>query len=250
MFITSSNNNYLIAKKLLEKKYRDEFKLFLIDGEKLIFDALKCNVEITSCFVDINKKTKYNKIIQNIDNVYEMEEKNIKQLTTAITPQGIIAICKLNEFELSAPIGKALILENIQDPNNIGAILRTAVAADYKDVYLCNCADVYSLKCIRSGMSAQFLLNLYNCSIDEAVKINNDNFMLCADMEGEDVFNIINIPNKHTIVLGNEGQGVSNYLRNECKKTVSIKMQNGLNSLNVAVSAGIIMYALSNRAKN
>ena len=141
---------------------------------------------------------------------------------------------------------KALLLDRVQDPSNIGSLLRTACAAGYKNVFLVDCADVFSPKAIRCGMSGQFSLNFFEVSEESFLSEHGGEWIVCADMDGENVFEAA-CPEKHILVLGNEGQGVSENLMRAAKQKVKIPMQNNLESLNVAVSGGIIMYQLNRR---
>ena len=249
MVIAASNRNYTEAKKLKERKYRVREGLCLIEGEKLIRDAMRFEKEILSVFVDVKKAEKYRDITDKITSVFEMEQRFIDNLSETVTPQGIVAVMKMDEKKIVPPTGSALILETVQDPSNVGAILRTAAAAGYNDVYLCGCADPYSMKCFRAGMSAQFILNVMECTLDEALGANKGNMLLCADMKGDNVFTVREIPVKHTLIMGSEGKGLSDKARQSCNGFVSLEMENGIESLNVAVSAGILMYMLSSAAK-
>lgn len=245
MFITGSNKNFIEAKKLKDKKYRRLTGNYLIEGEKLIRDALRLGAITERVFVCADLAERYADLTERIDNVYEMDERFISDLSETVTPQGIVAVCSRKNAEIKPPEGRAVILENIQDPANVGAILRTAMGLGYNDVYLCNSADAYSMKCLRGGMTAQFVLNLYECGLDEALKANSDNLLICADMDGTNIRAVEGVPRKHTVVLGNEGNGVSERVKLACERVVAIPMENGLESFNVAVSAGIMMYALS-----
>ncbi len=245
MFITGSNKNYINAKKLTEKKYRAETGLFLIEGEKLVSDAIRLNAEVETLFIDKDKAERFSRFADKFGSVYEMDEKFISALSETVTPQGIVAVCRKAERRLTAPAGSALILENVQDPANVGAVLRTAAGMGYNDAYIVSSADPFSMKCLRSAMSAQFILRIYECSLEEAIEANSDSLLICADMDGENVRKIKDLPLKHTLLLGNEGNGVTEKAKKACGRTVAIPMENGLESFNVAVSAGVLMYALS-----
>lgn len=245
MKISVNNANFIKANKLKDKKYRDEYGLFLIEGFKLLRDCIKYGEELESVFVSEDKVSELG--VFNLKcAVYEVESSMMKRLSDKVTPQGVVAVVKKRKKELCSPKGRALIFENIQDPSNVGAILRTACGAGYNDVYIVGGADAYSPKCMSSGMSAQFVLNIYECSIEEAVEMNKDNEILCCDMGGESIFTF-KAQQRHTLVLGNEGNGISETVKEKVHKKIGIPMDNGLESLNVAVSAGIMMYVLSNR---
>ena len=122
----------------------------------------------------------------------------------------------------------------------------TGLVFDYNNVFLIDCADVFSPKSIRGGMSGQFMLNFFEMSEQEFLTEYGDRHIVCADMNGQNVFEF-DCPDEHILILGNEGQGVSENLSKVAKSTVMIPMKNNLESLNVAVSGGIIMYQLSRK---
>ena len=169
----------------------------------------------------------------------------MKHICDTKTNQGVVAVAflpKQKQFDGK----KALLLDRIQDPGNIGSILRTACATGYKNIFLIDCADVFSPKSIRGGMSGQFMLDFFEVSEQEFLNQYSDKFIICADMNGQSVFDF-DCPDDHILILGNEGQGVAENLSKVAKSTVMIPMQNNLESLNVAVSGGIIMYQLSRK---
>ena len=129
----------------------------------------------------------------------------------------------------------------------MGAIIRTAAAAGYDGVLLADCADAYNPKAVRASMGGIFKVKLFVGGRAELLALN-DKPIIVADMDGENAF----IPKERgelCLVIGNEGRGVSEEIRRLANETVSIPMENGMESLNAAVSAGVLMYALKNRAK-
>jgi TrmH family RNA methyltransferase len=207
-------------RKLLQKKYREKFSLCILAGEKIIAD--------------------------NAGRIVKVFNQNglSKELLNAIVDlenyRGQIAVAKI-----PAPAAAAapfLVLDNIQDAGNMGAILRSAAAFNYRTIYCVNCADPYSPKVVRasSGMSLQ--LNIIACGYADLP----NNTLYIADMNGENLQNTSPPDSNFGIVLGNEGRGVSPEiykLRNTA--VVSIPMQPACESLNVAVAGGIIMYLLN-----
>lgn len=239
--ISQNNKHFIEAKKLKQKKYREEKQCFLVEGEKLLKEALRYNINVFEVYCTEEALDKYN-ILRSFPEAFVVERKMICDLSDTVTPQGIVAVCETPKAKRAA--GKAIILENIQDPANVGAILRSAAATGYLTVYICDSADPFSYKALRAGMSAQFIVDIICCPIEEAVNSNKD--MYCADMAGEDVFALESVNPNHVIVFGNEGNGVSAGVREKCK-AVSLRMENNIESLNVASAAAVIMYNLSNR---
>ena len=243
---TSANNkNIVLAKKLLQKKYRDLEKKYLVEGAKLVREVFSCNQSVDFLVVSENDFDKYTDILDG-KKFFTVDERTFSTLTDTVTDQGILAVVNKPSLPLRSPESNALVLDRLQDPSNVGAILRTAAAAGYNDVYMVECADPYSPKCIRAGLSSQFRLNIFSASAEEILaEIKGNCPLICADMDGENVFDCGRF-GRHALVLGNEGGGVGEIFRSVCDKTVSLPMSNGVESLNVAVSAGILMYLLTN----
>lgn len=239
--ITSKENQWIAsASKLKDKKNRLLQGKFLIEGKKLIFDAKKFGIKFDKIFVTQDTFEHF----KNFEcEVFIVSEQVLKHISDTKTNQGVIAVAYLPK-QKTYDGTKALLLDRIQDPRNIGAILRIACASGYRNIFLIDCADVFSPKSIRCGMSGQFLLNFFEIAFDEFVNKYKDRFIICADMNGENIFNA-QCPKSHILVLGNEGQGVSADLLKLSNMTVSIPMESNFESLNVAVSAGIIMYQLN-----
>jgi len=181
---------------------------------------------------------------------YEINEMVLNAITTTKSPQNCVAVVKMKDeshcFNIS---GRSLVLDNVQDPNNVGAIIRSALGADFDNVLLLNCADIYDTKTIRSSMGAIFHINIIHLTQDEFIQnLNNNADIICCSMEGENLFKS-EIKQECFVVIGNEGKGVSSNIRKVCNKIVSIPMNKKLESLNASVSAAIVMYAISHKLK-
>ena len=159
------------------------------------------------------------------------------------TPQGIAAEVVIPERSVQPPQGRCLLLDGLQDPANVGAIIRTAVAAGYEDVYLAGCADPFSPKSVRASMSGVFFARIMQGTQEEILSAIAGLPVIAADMGGEDVFSYA-APEKFCLAVGSEGSGLSALVRGRADVTVCIPMDARTESLNAAVSAGILMYAL------
>lgn len=242
MVVTSKENASVVAAvKLKDKKGRREQGKFLIEGQKLVYDAKKYGIRFDKIFVTEQYADKF----AGFGEVVVVAEKVMAHISDTKTNQGVVAVAFLPQEKVYDG-KKALLLDRIQDPGNIGSVLRTACATGYTNVFLIDCADVFSPKSIRGGMSGQFMLNFFEVSEEDFLAKYGDRYIVCADMNGQNVFDF-DCPDDHIIILGNEGQGVSANLSKAAKSTVMIPMQNNLESLNVAVSGGIIMYQLSRK---
>lgn len=243
--VVSPNNTRLtLVRKLSDKKYRDRYGLFVAEGEKLVKDAFRhgLKAEFVLCSRAYAEKREAGEQ-SFLSACFVADDRIFGEICDTVTNQGVLAVVRREKKELSSPEGKCLLLDGLQDPANVGAVLRTAAASGYDDVYLCGCADPFSAKSLRAGMSAQYVLNIFEGEREKILDLLSCCQLVCADMSGENVFTA-DIAEKHALVLGSEGGGVSSAARMRCEKTVSIPMKNNMESLNVAVSAGILMYLM------
>lgn len=167
-----------------------------------------------------------------------------KYLSEEMTPQNVMAILE-REIDLGIePEGNYLVLDRIADPGNMGTIIRSATAFGFKDIYLINCVDPYNGKVVRSSMSGIFFVRLHK--VEERSILNYcKGTLIVADMDGESIEDL-SIGGQVGLVIGNEANGVSDFLINNCNKVVSIPMNNNIESLNAAVAASIMMFELKN----
>ena len=243
--ITSKQNAYIkTVKSLKDKKYRDEYGLFLIEGVKMVKEAILSGVQIQKILATEKGGEQLFVALGNKVEVELVSEIVFDCLTDEVSPQGVLAVAVKPNLPLSAPNGASLFLDGVSDPGNVGAIIRTAAASGYKDIYLANSADAYSPKSVRASMSGIYKVNVYSGDKDQLLKVINQPIVI-ADMNGCSVFDCKPMQN-FCLVIGNEAHGVSKELRDLAQVTVSIPMQNDMESLNASVSAGILMYALKN----
>ena len=168
----------------------------------------------------------------------------LRFLSDEKTPQGIVCRVKIPESALKKPTGRAILLDGVSNPGNMGAIIRTANAAGYNEIYITDdCTDPYAPKSVRASMSGLFFTNLRFGTREEILSALGDTPLLVGDMDGENVF-AFDAPEKFVLAIGNEGNGISKEVFARATKRVKIPMQNTQESLNAAVSAGILMYAL------
>ena len=137
-----------------------------------------------------------------------------------------------------------LFLDRIRDPGNLGTILRTAVACGFNDVYCYSCVDLYNPKVVRSSMSAILKLNVIESNEEVLSRLNEYGYeILCADMNGENIFDCSFLDKKVCLIIGNEANGVSDTVLSKSTKTISLPMQN-IESLNAGVCASVMMYQI------
>ena len=242
MIITSKNKPLVKETAALkEKKGRRELGAFLVEGWKMANECLKSGMTIERVFVaqSYEKELPFDPslLVTVSDDVFRF-------LSDEKTPQGVLCRVKLPKKELLSPKGNCLLLDGVADPGNMGAIIRTANAAGYEEIYLTDdCTDPYSPKSVRASMSGVFFTKLYFGSREEILAVLSGTPILTADMNGENLFRFTP-PKQFALVIGNEANGVSDKVKEAAYKTVAIPMKSTQESLNAAVSAGIAMYLL------
>lgn len=242
MIITSKQNSFV--KKLLslaDKKYRKEYGLYLVEGIKAVKECINAGCEIENIVCAQSHEGEF-------DNCILLSDSLFCAVSSQKTPQGVIAVVKLPQNELKPPKNSCILLDCLQDPGNLGTVIRTANAAGYDEVYLINCTDAYSPKAVRASMGGIFYVSVYSGGAEEILSALNGVPLICADMDGEDVFKF-NPPEKFCLCIGNEGGGISGEVFNRSRYSVKIPMRKTCESLNAGVSAGIAMYALKNSNK-
>ena len=243
--ITSkSNNGIKKVKKLHQKKYRTES--YLIEGWHLYEEAVKYQAPIEQVFVieeyvdRVMKGTKITLVTPEV----------LADLADSKTPQGIVAEIRLDlSPQLNLKDGRYLFLEDVQDPGNVGTMIRTADAAGFTGVIVSDkSADIYSLKTLRSMQGSHFHLPIYRMPlvsfVEEAKKSNLPILATTLSRESKDYRELSSLEN-FVLVMGNEGQGISSVMAESADQLVHIGMKGRAESLNVAVAAGILMFYFS-----
>ncbi|MBQ9790098.1 MAG: RNA methyltransferase [Clostridia bacterium] len=244
--ITSSNNNRVVMfSKLNQKKYRDEYGLFLLENYKLIAEVVKRGDEIEQLLIDESKQDKFEKIIQKLYEQTIILPSNIfAKISETVTSQGIIAVMKKrDETSIASLCGRILVLDRIQDAGNVGTLLRSAQGFGFQNVIMIDSADEYSSKVIRSSGGSIFHLNIAHTSEKELLNLikRSDLAVFTADMNGSSLYETHDFPQNMMLIVGNEGQGVSTALEEASTNNIMIPMEEGLESLNAGVSGSIIM---------
>ena len=238
--IILSRQNPLVKElaSLKEKKGRRRTGTFLVEGHKMVREAVASGMDVVRLIL----REDYAGETYGLPAVL-LGRDAFSAVCDEKTPQGIAAEVVIPERSVQPPQGRCLLLDGLQDPANVGAILRTAVAAGYEDVYLAGCADPFSPKSVRASMSGVFFARIMQGTQEEILSAIAGMPVIAADMDGEDVFSYV-APEKFCLAVGSEGSGLSALVRGRADVTVRIPMDARTESLNAAVSAGILMYAL------
>lgn len=240
--ITSKNNEIITStKKLHDKKYRRLRNECLIEGEKLINEAINSNVKIKSIFsCDENKLKEFN---NNKYQLFLVNENIIKFLSTNPSPQNIVAVID-TKSQFVSNSNQILILDNLQNPDNFGSIIRTALATNFNKIYTINCVDKYNEKVLRASMGTIFRCEIIETDYQYVLDLSKKYDLYYADMLGENIFNIDAFNKNIGIVIGNEGNGISKEIRSILSNKISIPMENNVESLNATVAGSVIMYQM------
>ena len=237
MKITSVNNDLVKeTAKLLRSKFRDEKKLFLIEGDKGIEEAIKAKLEILQIFSS--------KGFENYPQRIEVTESILAKISDAKTPPKAIAVVKQPEYKWSDKFRNVILLEGIKDPGNLGTIIRSASAFGIDAIVLYgDTVDLYNPKCVRSAVG-----NLWKIPVLKIKDLNIlDSFEKIATLpDGENLICLHDYrPSGKTVVMfGSEADGLSDNLKKLAVKNIKIEMSENVESLNLSVSASIIMYEL------
>ncbi len=242
MIITSVNNDLIKETvKLKEKKYRDLTNTFLIEGLHLVNEAINNNlIKVIFVLEDFSFDTNFKKII--------VSREVMKKLSDNPSLPKIMAIVEKKKEE---SIGnKVVILDRVQDPGNLGTIIRSATAFNFDTIILSNdSVDLYNSKVVRSTQGMLFNINILRRDIKEEItNLKSKNYLIL----GTDVYNGSDVSKytvnkKFALVLGNEGTGVSEEVKSLCDDNLYIKMNSNCESLNVSVAASILMYELGSK---
>ena len=253
--ITAKNNPKIkeIKGLLTSSKDRKHSGLFVLEGVRLCCDAVKSGCEIVSVFCTETCAEKYAVSINELKSVcsdfFFVSEDVLKSISDTVTPQGVICTVKmqLNDFEYES--GKKYIaLDTIQNPDNLGAISRTAEAFGIDGMVICGGCDIYNPKALRASMGALFRLPVRMCQslekeLEICKEIGIESFATVPDRDAYDITKT-DFSKGALCIIGNEGNGVSKEVIDASDRKITIKMQGRAESLNAAAAASITMWEL------
>lgn len=240
MILSRQNKIVKTVASLKDKKARKERGEFLVEGEKAVDEAVKLSLPISVILGESSLVTKYE------GKGYEIVETSREiaaYCADSVTPQGVIAAIKLPKKQLIKPRGVCVVLDGVKDPGNVGTVIRTCAALGVKSLYLIDCADAYSPKCVRSSACGIYHVDVFDITYEEADGLFEGADLYIADMGGENVFEFEK-KGDFCLVIGSESHGVSEFFRSRAKKTLAIPMSENMESLNAAISCSIILYQL------
>ena len=245
-----SKDNRIVKRceQLSMRKYRDQFGLYLIEGENLLAEAVKNHARIET--VLLREGCQKSLPPQVADRTFLVDARIFDKLAQTVTSQGILAIvakeAARKEDFINLPGSNFIVLDRLQDPGNIGTILRTADAAGYKlAILMKGTADVYAPKVVRAATGSLFRMPVVSmASTEELVEfIRAAGKKLTATcLDAQRCYYDEDLTHDIALVIGNEGSGVAPALIESSELRIKIPMQGNIESLNAAVAAGVLMY--------
>lgn len=241
--ITSLKNPKVAAwKALKDRKGRRESGCFLVEGRKMVEEALASAFDVEAVLVQEGLELPNGLTMP----VYELPAHVLAAVCDTKTPQGIAAVVRMKE---QSALGKHIVvLDGVQDPGNVGTIIRTADAAGLDGVLLSTqCADVFSPKVLRATMGSIFRMNLRTTDDlpGELTKLREKGYsILSSQLDGTPFYEREKVAEQFALIIGNEGNGVSEQVQQTATHRVRLPMRGGAESLNAAIAAAIMMYEL------
>jgi len=246
------------------KKYRRREGLFVAEGVRLVEEALAAGAGINWAVVadaggerlpgDRALKL-LGELQQSGVNVYRAGEKDLRRVLDAVQPQAVAAVCRIERLTLEdwqvPGICLLVVCDGLKEPGNLGSVIRAAAAGGADAVLVGpGTVDPFSPKCVRAGAGSLFRLPVFE--VDSADKIcgfllDNGFSVFEAAAGGEDLFAVDRFPGRTALILGSEAEGISPAFAGLGGRKLAVPMSRGVESLNVAVAAGVILYEISRR---
>ncbi|WEG13925.1 RNA methyltransferase [Pullulanibacillus sp. KACC 23026] len=241
---SAQNATYKEWHKLEQKKWRDRAGQFLIEGPHLVEEALKTN-QVVAVLIKEGMPKPYEET-RDKPPLFELSEALFNSLVTTETPQGILAVVQLEKKTVTWESGRFLLIDAVQDPGNLGTMIRTADAAGFDYVVLGKgTVDAYNAKTLRSAQGSHFHIHLFSADLSDVIlELKQQGIQVVGtSLEGESILDAS--PKKDgnmALLVGNEGAGVQSRLLEMADYQVKLPIYGQAESLNVAVAAGILMY--------
>lgn len=247
-----SKDNYLIKdiKKLKEKKHRTQSCKFLIEGFRFVCEGLESDFDVPLVFISENAKDRWESFdvqskLQKETKVYSVTDQILRSISSTDTPQGIVAVVNNKSINVENKQGFYILADKVQDPGNMGTIIRTAHAAGALGVIITKgTVDIYNEKTLRSTMGSIFHIPvIQDDNLSQLDFLKNNGFKLVvSSLDTDNNFFDVDLRNKSIIAVGNEGNGISKELLDISDVKIKIPMPGGAESLNVSIAASVMMF--------
>lgn len=245
MEITSVNNETVKeTAKLLQKKYRDKQNQFLLEGFKAIEEAFNCGIRLEKIFVQKEKADKYKFLNQEL---IITTEAVLKKISASDSAPEAVAVGEQRHFTLNdiSDSKKIVLLENIKDLGNLGTILRTSTAFNADAIILFgDCADLYNPKCVRSSVGNLWKIPVVEVKTIDELKSFKDYQKIATLPRSNNLLKNFKPQEKCIVMFGSEADGLSEDLIKFSTESVKIEMAENVESLNLSISCGVVLYQL------
>jgi len=249
MYIESVKNKRVKQwKKLHTRKEREKTKTYLVESFHLVEEALKSQADVKELILQEGISSQLVETFPE-ENVFTVTAEVAQAISGTETTQGIFAVLSIPEIEtIDFIAGPYLLLDRVQDPGNVGTMVRTAVAAGFAGVILGEgCADLYNAKTLRSAQGSHFHLNVIRQPLVEVIEFfKSEQVPVYGSALDEKAlsYTAVQKTEKFALIMGNEGQGISKDILDQTTDNLYIPIKGRAESLNVAVAAGILMFEL------
>jgi TrmH family RNA methyltransferase len=238
------------VRSLYRRRVRHKEKHFVIEGLRLVEEALKAGVVPALAFFtpDLSGSQRGRKLLAVIEDLpgecFVVTDKVMRALSDTVSPQGILAVVPFLEFPVPENPRLVLVVDRVRDPGNLGTILRSAEAAGASQVILTPATvDVYSPKVVRGAMGAHFHLPIAaRVSWSEVAEVLEDRQILLAEAKGEKIYYEVDWTKPSVLIVSSEAEGASQKAKRLATGRIVIPMQGKAESLNVAVAASVILF--------
>lgn len=247
---SKSNEKIKAVRKLADKKYRALYGEFTVEGHKLVYDYLRAGGTPLRIFVAEDALEKYKPLIESAGTkeVYVVPRSLYLYMSEENAPQGIMAVCPISSLG-ALKDGCCVVLESLRDAGNLGTVIRTAVAFGIESIVLsADCADLYNSKTLRATMGALFFANIIIVEdiVDFVNGLKANGRRVFAAMPAGNALDVraLEVRDSDCMVIGNEGNGISEALAACCTACVTIPMRGQTESLNASSAASVLMWEL------
>jgi RNA methyltransferase, TrmH family len=234
---------------LHHKKFRDQNNVFIAEGPKVVLELLESREFVCQQLFAVNEWLGNNEnTLQNFSGmqVFEVKDFELEKITALSSPNNVLAVFKKKEQGQAINIKEkiTLVLDAIQDPGNLGTIIRTADWFGIENI-VCSpaCADMYNPKVVQSTMGSLARVNIFYTNLEDWLQTNEDIKKYAAALNGKNINNLKAVK-EGIIIIGNEGKGISNSILSLAGERITIPKKGGAESLNAAVATGIILAAI------
>jgi TrmH family RNA methyltransferase len=239
-----SNNHIKLVKSLQQKKYRDEHGFFIVEGVKLVKEAIDAQAKVEMIAYACEEVELPFSLPKNS---HRVSPKDLGRMSGLKNPNRVLAVCHKLDHDNVTSEGWIVALDEVSDPGNLGTIIRICDWMGIGQIVCAeSCVDLYNSKVVQASMGSLFRVDVTYSNLEDFLIRDDLGLLVEADMSGENLHEVV-WPDKGVLVMGSESHGLRKVISELCQKKVSIPKRGGGESLNVAVSTGIILSHLLKR---